>query len=185
MSPKVICEKLDPAAFQLILNESLPRFGELSALLSKNRIPFEATQAAQNFSLQVLQMGFSPKCNFRDVYLLALLFKEFGLQHVYPLNTKKPIVQFGTYLHKFPRRTWADFIVGDPMDVDSFLEIPADTPMKEVIDSFFDDDFRTAYNEDPNRDKVERENSYDGYSEYIKDREDDVVEEETDEDDED
>ena len=178
MTTKFIFQKIDPAAFQLILNESLPKFDSLAELLSKNKIPFEVTKAKANFSLQILQMGFTPACRFQDAYFLALLFKRYGLQNVYPLNAKGPQIQFGTYLHKFPKKIWADFTWGDPLDIASFLLIDPTMPMKDVIESQFDNEFLNTYADDPNRDKQNREDEYEGYGEFTENRMDDAFEEE-------
>ena len=178
MNVKEISAQLKPTSFKLIVNESLPKYIALTDILLKNNIPFEPTHAKETFSLAVIQMGFSLSCRFQDVYYLALLFKSFGLKTIYPLNTRKSEIQLGTYLHKFPRRLWTDFILGDPMDIDSFLEIDPDTSMKEVMDLHFDDAYKTAYKEDVDRDKLQVIDSYHGSTELDENRLDDANEEE-------
>jgi len=160
------------------LNESLPGFAKLTELLTKNNIPYEITHAKQQFDLTVLLMGFAPSCRFQDVYYLALLFKDIGLQHVYPLNAKIPVIQFGTLLHKFPRKSWADFTLGEPMRIDSFLLIDPGLSTKDVIDTEFENVFLKATGDDVDRDKLNAEDEYEGFSELTEDRMDDAFEEE-------
>ena len=178
MTSQQICQQLDPSKFQLILNESLPDFSKLTALLEKNNIPFETTHAKQQFALTILLMGFGPSCRFQDVYYLAMLFKDFGLQNVYPLNSKIPVIQFGTYLHKFPRKSWADFTLGEPMPIDAFLLIDPALSTKDVIDTEFENVFLKADENEDDRDKLNEMDEYEGFDEYTEDRMDDAFEEE-------
>ena len=178
MTSQQICQQLDPSKFQLILNESLPGFSKLTALLGENNIPFETTHAKQQFALTILLMGFGPSCRFQDVYYLAALFKDFGLKSVYPLNTKIPVIQLGTYLHKFPRKSWADFTLGEPMPIDAFLLIDPALSTKDVIDTEFENVFLKASGDDVDRDKLNAADEYEGFDETIEDRMDDAYEEE-------
>ncbi len=178
MTQQDICRQLETSKFQLTLNESLPDFSKLTELLSEHHIPFETTHAKQPFALTVLLMGFAPSCRFQDVYYLAMLFKDFGLRHVYPLNAKVPVIQFGTYLHKFPRKSWADFTLGEPMPIDAFLLIDPGMSTTDVIDTEFENVFLKASGDDVDRDKLNDVDEYEGYDEWIEDRMDDAYEEE-------
>jgi hypothetical protein len=178
LTPQQIRQQLDPAKFQLTLNESLPGFSKLTALLEKNNIPFETTHAKQQFALTILLMGFGPSCRFQDVYYLAMLFKEFGLKSVYPLNTRIPVIQLGTYLHKFPRKSWADFTLGEPMPIDAFLLIDPALSTKDVIDTEFENVFLKADENEADRDKLNDVDEYEGFDESTEDRMDDAFEEE-------
>jgi len=123
-------------------------------------------------------MGFAPSCQFQDVYYLALLFKDFGLQHIYPLNAKIPVIQFGTLLHKFPRKSWADFALGEPMPIEAFLLIDPGLSTKDVIDTEYENVFLKANEDEADRDKLNDEDEYEGFDELTEDRMDDAYEEE-------
>ena len=178
MTSQDLFKQLDHSLFQLTLNESLPDISKLDDLLTKNNIPFEKTHAKHQFALTTLLMGFAPSCRFQDVYYLALLFKTFGLQRVYPLNSKLPVIQFGTYLYKFPRKSWADFTLGEPMPIDAFLLIDPALTTRDVIDTEFENVFLKADGDEMDRDKINAADEYDGFDELIEDRMDDAYEEE-------
>lgn len=178
MNVKELSAKLSHTDFKLIVNESLPQYGALTEILTKNNIPFEPTHAAHTFSLGTIQMGFGLSCRFTDVYYLAQLFKAYGLRTIYPLNIRTADIQLGTYLHKFRKAQWVDFILGDPMEIDEFLEIDPGTSMKEVMDLYFDDHYKTAYKEEAGRDKLQLPDVYEGSTELDENRLDDSFDEE-------
>jgi hypothetical protein len=131
---------LDSHSFNLILNEVLPNIDLLTQILSKNNIPFKIWKKTPyslhpEKSIQKIEMSFSSKCNFKDVYLIANLLKDYGLQCVFPfVNERKHQeneIIIGSYLHTLPRLNF-EASVGSA-NIESFLLNDPELSTKEII----------------------------------------------------
>ena len=77
---------------------ALKAFGERGSIFVD--FPLEALA---RFFYQFFPAPFTSNCNFRDVYLLAYLLQEFGVELIYSLNPPKQYnttISVGTFIHQ-------------------------------------------------------------------------------------
>jgi hypothetical protein len=144
MIETVIYKLLDTTSFNLRLNEDLSKFTLISELLTHNSIPFQTWNPEGNLSLEIVEMSFSINCKFQDIYLLAYLLKDFGLESVYPSRKQEVEISVGTYLHQVPNM--GKYAMAEPMNIDSFLSIDPKSDTQIVVDSYFENKFSDEEN---------------------------------------
>jgi hypothetical protein len=146
MIETVIYKLLDTTSFNLRLNEDLSKFTLISELFAHNNIPFETWSPEGNLSPEVVEMSFSINCKFQDIYLLAYLLKDFGLENVYPSRKQEVEISVGTYLHQVSNM--GKYAIAEPMNIDSFLSIDPKSNTQIVVDSYFENKFSDEENDE-------------------------------------
>lgn len=139
MIDKIIYRLLDTSSFNLIINEQLPKFTLIRELFTHNNIPFETWDYQSNASIEIVEMSFGSSCNFQDVYLLAYLLQNFGLESIYPSRDQDPIIRIGETLHLVPNI--GRYAMAKPLNIVNFLSIDPKLDTQMAVDSFFDNNF--------------------------------------------
>ena len=146
MIETLIYKLLDTTSFNLTLNEELSKFTLISELLTHNNIPFQTWTPNGHLSMEIVEMSFSINCKFQDIYLLAYLLKDFGLESVYPSRTQEVEISVGTYLHKCSNM--GKYALGELMNIDTFLSIDPKSNTQFIVDSYFENQFINDENDD-------------------------------------
>jgi len=146
MIETLIYKLLDTTSFNLKLNEELSKFTLISELLTHNNIPFETWNPEGNLSLEIVEMSFSINCKFQDIYLLAYLLKDYGLESVYPSRKQEVEISVGTYLHQVS--SMGKYALAEPIDIDTFLSIDPKSNTQFAVDSHFENQFSNDENDD-------------------------------------
>ena len=171
MLEKLIYKLLDTSSFNLRLNEELSKFKLISELLTHNNIPFETWKSDGSISLEIVEMSFSINCKFQDVYLLAYLLKDFGLESIYPSRKKEVEISVGTYLHQFS--SIGKYALAGPINIDSFLSIDPKSSTQFVVDSYFENQFANLENDGDTENEYEEDrDSYEDQTDKIHDNSD-------------
>lgn len=126
-------------AFKLRFNTKLPNFYLIRELFKYYGIPIETWTPGTSMQMNLVEMSFTSKCNFQDVYLLATILKEFGLHSIYPSNKINNEISIGTYVHQIPSPE--NFYLGEPISIESFLAIDPKLTTQHVIDNYFKKDY--------------------------------------------
>jgi hypothetical protein len=155
MLEKLIYKLLDTTSFNLRLNEELSKFKLISELLTHNNIPFKTWEPDGSLSLEIVEMSFSINCKFQDVYLLAYLLKDFGLENIYPSRKEVVEISVGTYLHQFS--SIGKYALAEPMNIDSFLSIDPKSNTQFVVDSYFENQFSNFENDGDTENEYEKD----------------------------
>ena len=160
---------------KLKINERLPKFQIISQLLKHHHIPYESWYAES--SLQRVEMSFSINCNFKDVYLLAYLFRDYGVSRIYPSRNSNPEIMIGTYIYQY--RDKSEYALARSITIEEFLKADPKTKSSDTIgvlftDCFYEDiisqpqDFieeeEYKYLDLPELDEDERRESYSQYT---------------------
>lgn len=159
MIETLIYKLLDTTSFNLTLNEELSKFTLMSELLTHNNIPFQTWTPNGRISLEIVEMSFSINCKFQDIYLLAYLLKDFGLESVYPSKKQEVEISVGTYLHKCS--SMGKYALAEQMNIDSFLSIDPKLNTQFVVDSYFENQFSNDENDDDNNYEDRDNHDYD------------------------
>lgn len=106
----------------------------------------ESRRRDLDLSLEIVEMSFSINCKFQDIYLLAYLLKDFGLESVYPSRTQEVEIEVGTYLHR--SSSIRKYALAELMNIDSFLSIDPKLNTQFVVDSYFENQFSNDKNDD-------------------------------------
>lgn len=170
MIETLIYKLLDTTSFNLRLNEELSKFTLISELLTHNNIPFQSWNPEGNLSLEIVEMSFSINCKFQDIYLLAYLLKDFGIERVYPSRKQEVEISIGTYLHQVS--SMGKYALAEPMNIDSFLSIDPKLSTQFVIDTYFENQFSNDENDyDDSEYEEDYEHDYDDrdYHDYDRD----------------
>ena len=164
----LIYKLLDTTSFNLRLNEELSKFTLISELLTHNNIPFKTWEPDGSLSLEIVEMSFSINCKFQDIYLLAYLLKDFGLESIYPSRKQELEISVGTYLHQFS--SIGKYAFADPMNIDSFLSIDPKSNTQFVVDSYFENQFSNLENYGDTENEYEEDrDSYEAQTDKIND----------------
>ncbi len=155
MIETLIYKLLDTTSFNLRLNEEIPKFTLISELLTHNNIPFQTWNPDGSLSLDIVEMSFSINCKFQDIYLIAYLLKDFGLERVYPSRKEQLEISVGTYLHQV--YNMGKYAMAEPMNIDSFLSIDPKSNTQYVFDSYFENQFSNDENIDDEDNEYEED----------------------------
>ena len=113
-------------------------------------------------------MSFSINCKFQDVYLLAYLLKDFGLENIYPSRKEVVEISVGTYLHQFS--SIGKYALAEPMNIDSFLSIDPKSNTQFVVVSYFENQFSNLENYGDTENEYEEDrDSYEAQTDKIND----------------
>lgn len=168
MMETLIYKLLDTTTFNLKLNEELSKFKLISELLTHNNIPFQTWNPSGKISLEIVEMSFGINCKFQDIYLLAYLLKDFGLESIYPSREQEVEISVGTYL--FQVSNMGKYALAEPMNIDSFLSIDPKSNTQFVVDSYFEnqfsneDDYEYDYDD---RDSYEDQTDWSHYNDNL------------------
>jgi hypothetical protein len=121
------------------LNEQLPKFTFISELFTHNNIPFETWNYESNAPIEIVEMSLGSNCNFQDVYLLAYLLQDFGLESIYPSRDQDSIIRIGGYLHLVTNI--GRYVMAKPLNIVNFLSIDPKLDTQIAVDSFLDNNF--------------------------------------------
>lgn len=143
MTEKIIYKLLDPTSFNLKLNDRMPKFALISELLLHYAIPFQSWTPLGSLKLEVVEMEFSLSCNFQDIYLLAYLFKDFGLEEIYPSRKKEVDISIGTYLHHAD--IMDEFAFAEPIKINDFLSLDPKLSTQLAFNLCFKNKFAENY----------------------------------------
>jgi hypothetical protein len=155
MVETLIYKLLDTTSFNLRLNEKLSKFILISELLTHNNIPFETWNPEGSPTLEIVEMSFSINCKFQDIYLLAYLLKDFGLESIYPSRKQEVEISVGTYLHQVS--SMGKYALAEPINIDSFLSIDPKSNTQFVVDSFFENQFSDDENDGDTENEYEED----------------------------
>ena len=114
-------------------------------------------------------MSFSINCKFQDIYLLAYLLKDFGLQNLYPSRKKELEIAVGTYLYQVS--SMGKYALAETISIDSFLGIDPKSNTQFVVDTYFENKF-SDHKEDceqyyDNRDSDEDQTEWSHYNDNL------------------
>ena len=152
---------LDTNSFKLRINENLPIYSILDNFFSCYSVEFATWEPFDRRKLEIIEMSFSANCKFQDVYLIAHMLKEFGLERVYPSRKQEPEINIGTYLHQV--LNLGKYALAEPLDIDSFLLIDPKLSTQNAIDSAFENQFTDEYMEDDEEPSYHRVRNYSDY----------------------
>jgi len=146
MTDEIICRLLDTNSFKLRINENLPIYSMLENFFSCYSVEFATWEPVDKSKLEIIEMSFSANCKFQDVYLIAHMLKEFGLERVYPSRKQEPEINIGTYFHKV--LNLGKYALAEPLDIDSFLLIDPKLTSQNAICFAFKNQFTDEDMED-------------------------------------
>lgn len=139
MTENIIYKLLDTNSFVLKVNEQLPKYSLIKEFLLNKQIPFVTWNPEYHLPIEIFEMAFSASCNFQDIYILAHILKEFGLDQIYPSKKQESQISIGTYLNKVPKMEM--YALAMPISIESLLQIDPKTPTQTVIDTYFENNF--------------------------------------------
>lgn len=146
MTDEIICRLLDTSSFKLKINENLPIYSMLENFFSCYSVEFATWEPVVKKTPEIIELSFSVNCKFQDVYLIAHMLKEFGLERVYPSRKQEPEINIGTYLHQV--LFLGKYAMAEPLDIDSFLLIDPKLSTQNAINSAFKNQFTDENMED-------------------------------------
>ncbi len=155
MVEKLIYKLIDINSFELRLNEQLAEYYLISSIFKHKSIPF-TTWCPDDFRMDIIEMSFSISCKFQDVYLLAYLLREIGLENIYPSRKEESVISVGTYLYKNNNKNL--YAMSKPMYIEDFLKIDPKSKTQDVIDLYFNEQFSEEENGSDEEEDFEQEN---------------------------
>lgn len=147
MVEKLIYKLIDINSFELRLNERLGDFDLISSIFKNKNIPYISWRRDEFVIIDVIEMSFSASCKFQDVYLLAYLLREIGLEHIYPSRKEESVISIGTYLFDFSDYNKNIYAMSKPMDIDDFLKIDPKLKTQDVINLYFNEQYSDEVDE--------------------------------------
>jgi hypothetical protein len=163
---------LDTTSFSLLLNTNLRHFSVVSEVLSYHGIPFDTWTPDNDLILNTVELSFTSDFRFSDVYLLAYIFKDYGLEEVWVTRKLDKVVRLGTYF--FQAENPERFALADGMKIQNFLKLDPKLDTTYVIDNLFEnrysDDLADEQEYDNNDDYYDHDD-YNAYDDYDWERE--------------
>lgn len=133
-----IIKSLNLQGVELILNTTLPKFSEIAELFETNKIPYKRSSPDVKSSNEITySLEFSQTCNFKDVYLMCCILKNYGIKFIYPGRKKEKQIAIGTYLMAFNDSEKRECAIARPTSILSFLSIDPKIDTKTAIQTFF------------------------------------------------
>jgi hypothetical protein len=126
---------LDKNSFVLRVNTRIPNFNLFKEVLMFHNIPFKTWAADRIIKMDKCEMGFTAECDFKAIYLLAYIFKELGVETIYPSRSQSNLISIGTYIHKITDPE--QYAIAEPIPIDLFLSIDPKFMTQFVIDNYF------------------------------------------------
>jgi hypothetical protein len=135
MTESLLYKLLESSTFDLKLNEKLPKLKLISELLVHHGIPFETWNPKASITLENIELSFSVTCNFRDVYIIAFLLKQYGIDRVYPSRDEESVIAIGTYIFAVPNS--GKYAIAEPISIEDILAIDPKTTTLDVVENFY------------------------------------------------
>jgi hypothetical protein len=151
---------LDTSAFNLLLNTNLRNFSVVSEVLMFHNIPFDTWTPNNDMEISIIELSFTSDCKFTDVYLLAYILKDYGLDEVWATRKIDKSVSLGTYF--FQSKSPELFALAEGMKIDHFLNIDPKIDIQYIIDNLFEK--RNSY--EIAKDKHDQQDHYDNADNY-------------------
>lgn len=153
---------LDTSAFNLLLNTNLSQFSVVSEVLSFHNIPFGIWTPDADLPVNIVELSFTRDCKFFYVYLLAYIFKDYGLKYVCPTRKINQTIRLGTYLYEaeFPEQ----HALAESMAIDSFLFLDPKLDTQYVIDNLFENRYSDDLEEEQDSEEEYDDNDHDYHS---------------------
>ncbi len=126
MDKDLIC-RLITSSPKIGINRKLSNYKTICDLFTKNKVRFHSFSSVLPEDL--VEIFFTKNCKFQDVYLLAYLLKDFGIEIIYPLNGHDQSIIIGTNFHnsKSPKS----------LSITDFLKIDPKLSTEDVIHRYF------------------------------------------------
>ncbi|MEZ5026049.1 MAG: hypothetical protein R2739_05645 [Chitinophagales bacterium] len=132
----ILIKLINTNSFKLTINSLLPNFNEISVLLKNLDIPFEVwTPKNNNFGTDIIELTFGAGCDFKDVYLLIYLLKDYSIKLIYPTKSKTSNIKIGTYLHTSSDPARVSIV--DPKNLESFLLLDPKLDTNTIVNQYF------------------------------------------------
>lgn len=155
----LLIKLLNRSELNFRINTVLPNHKTIMNLLNSNGIRVDTWTPDSQREVEALELSFTENCNFRNIFILAAILKDFGLQYVYPSRDENQQISLGTYIMSIDSQ--ATYAMAVPMEIDEFLKIDPNLDTPAAISTYFD---CLEYVEDPGTDD-DTDDDYESYDE--------------------
>ena len=127
--------QIDKGSFFITLNKNIEQFVPINLLFANNEIEVIEWAPEGLGSPSKLTLGFATNLNFRDVYYMCAVLKNYDLELVYPLRGSPSQMFIGSYVLEMDNM--AKYAYAEPIDINSFLQIDPGITMSKVLSDHF------------------------------------------------